>query len=162
MTTRAVWVETVCGCGCGVTFRQLRDPGREREYLNNAHKQRAYRARNPHRSHSGTRKESASARARREQEEAWAREEARKERERQRSQERRTGRSYKFGDGVPSWCFAKAGDDTAAAKRRRTCKLLYERATHPSTPEAEATACREKAEKMGARYGFRPQEGARV
>jgi hypothetical protein len=66
MTTKVEWVTTLCGCGCGVTFRQLRDPGREREYLNNAHKQRAYRARNPHKNHSGTRKESASARQRRE------------------------------------------------------------------------------------------------
>src|SRR4051794_38617059 len=114
MTTRAVWVETTCGCGCGVTFRQLRDPGKEREYLNNAHKQRAYRARNPHKSHSGTRKESASARQKREQREAWFREEARKEEDRQRKARARG--TYKVPDDVPSWCFPKAGDDALHKK----------------------------------------------
>lgn len=152
MTVKVEWVETACGCGCGVTFRQLRDPGREREYLNNAHKQRAYRARNPHKNHSGTRRESASARARREQEEAWAREEARKEKERQRSYQRR-GREYKVGD-VPSWCRRNYADDAATAKRRNVCKLLYERGTHHSTPGPEAAACREKAEKLRAKYGL--------
>lgn len=152
MTIKVEWVTTLCGCGCGVTFRQLRDPGREREYLNNAHKQRAYRARNPHKSHSGTRRESASARARREQEEAWAREQARKERERQRSA-RRDRRDPKVGT-VPPWCYDRAGEDASHAKWRRTCKLLYQRATHPSTNEAEATACREKAEKIKARHGL--------
>jgi hypothetical protein len=153
MTTRVEWVETTCACGCGVTFRQLRDPGREREYLNNAHKQRAYRARNPHRSHSGTRKESASARRRREEQEAWAREEARREQERQRSESRRgRGRTH-FGDKVPGWCYSSDTDATKRAKRR-TARLLYERATHSGTPAEEAAACMERAEQMKVRYGL--------
>jgi hypothetical protein len=152
MTTRAVWIETTCGCGCGVTFQQLRDPGKEREYLNNAHKQRAYRARNPHKSHSGTRRESARARQAREEREAWAYEQARKEQERQRKA-RRDARDPKVGR-APSWTFQTHGDDEATAKRRRTCRLLYERATHPTTPEHEATACRERADMIGKKYGF--------
>ena len=155
MTIKVEWVETLCGCGCGVTFRQLRDPGREREYLNNAHKQRAYRARNPHKNHSGTRKESASARARREQEEAWAREEERKERERQRSHRRRYGFDEPAPEGMPRWCTSRPPTDSAEQRRarERAYKLLT-RAMHRGTPEHEAATCRSMAEKMRARHGL--------
>jgi hypothetical protein len=153
MTTRVEWVETLCSCGCGVTFRQLRDPGREREYLNNAHKQRAYRARNPHKNHSGTRTESAGARRRREEREAWARQEAAREEERQRSYKRRTGERWR-SEGTPLWCYPKAGEPRDQAKRRRTTKLLYDRACHDATNEHEAEACRDRAEEMRTKYGL--------
>lgn len=151
MTVKVEWVTTTCGCGCGVTFRQLRDPGREREYLNNAHKQRAYRARNPHRSHSGTHRESASARRRREQEEAWAREEARREKERQRARQRRGTQET---TDVPPWCRRNFRDDPATAKRREKARLLMERGLHRSTNDHERDACLGMAERMRAKYGL--------
>lgn len=153
MTTRAVWVETECGCGCGVTFQQLRDPGREREYLNNAHKQRAYRARNPHKNHSGSRAESASARARRMREEAWAREEERRENERQRSYRRRYGFDQAPPQGMPGWCTSRpAGDDPKQKRYREQAYKLMVKAMHKGTPDFEATACRERAEYLRVKY----------
>lgn len=142
-----VWTECAA---CGRGFDQPDDPGRKREYCSNACRQRAYRARGGRAS--GTRRESARARQQREEQEAWAREEARREQERQRSQRRR-GRTSTSTD-VPEWCRERYSDDAATAKRRRTCRLLYERATHGSTPQHEAAACREKADAMRKRHGL--------
>jgi hypothetical protein len=154
MTVKVEWVTTLCGCGCGVTFRQLRDPGREREYLNNAHKQRAYRARNPHKNHSGTRKESASARQRREQREAWAREQARQEQERERSYKRRHGFPPPPTGGVPKWCTGDhSSDSPAEAKARRRAYHLFMKADRTEY-EDEARSCREGAENIRVKYGF--------
>lgn len=157
MTVKVEWVTTTCGCGCGVTFRQLRDPGREREYLNNAHKQRAYRARNPHRSHSGTRRETPSARRRREQEEAWAREEARKEQERQRAHRRRHGAPPPppRGMGAYGWTMREQATDTAAQrKQRRLCYTLVYKGLRPDTPAGEAESCLRMAERKRVKYGL--------
>ena len=132
--------------GCGIRFGQPNDPGRKRQYHDDACKQRAYRARSGRNGHEG-RAESESARIRREHAEAWAKEEARREQERQRSARRRG--TYQPPKGMPKWCYAKHGDTAEAAKRRRTCRLLMERALHAGTPEHEATACREKAERLG-------------
>jgi hypothetical protein len=149
MTTKVEWVTTLCGCGCGVTFRQLRDPGREREYLNNAHKQRAYRARNPHKNHSGTRKESASARQKREAQEAWEKEKVRQEEERQRSYKRHhDGEEWRPPQQRPSWCSERFGDDPLTKTKRRRAQKLWERAVHPGTKENEARACWERAERI--------------
>lgn len=135
---------------CGVTFLQPDDPGRRREYCSNACRQRAYRARGGRAS--GTRRESARARARREEQEAWAREEARRERDRQRKARER-GRDSAPG-AVPDWCRPRSSDDARTAKRRATCRALLERAGHPGTNAHEASACRDKAEAMRARYGL--------
>lgn len=154
MTTKVEWVQTTCGCGCGVTFRQLRDPGREREYLNNAHKQRAYRARNPHKNHSGSRPESESARRRREQEEAWEQAKVKAEQERQRAYERRHGEPWRPPQERPAWSWPKDGDDgTRRTKRTRAAKL-WERAVHPGTNEHEAKACWERAERIRSDFGL--------
>jgi hypothetical protein len=139
--------------GCGVTFGQPDDPGRKREYHDNACRQAAYRARGGRAS--GTRRESARARQRRAEQEAWAEQEARRERERQRSERRRRGQQQTgSGSGDDRWTWSRADDDPATAKRRRTCRLLIDRANHKSTPAAEAAACREKAATLRARYGL--------
>jgi hypothetical protein len=149
VTIKVEWIETVCGCGCGVTFRQLRDPGKEREYLNNAHKQRAYRARNPHKNHSGTRAETPGARRRREEREAWASEEARREKERQRSYRRRYGFTPPPPTGVPSWCFPVTGEPARKARARDRAYKLYTRSLRPTHEgDGEAATARQRAEEI--------------
>lgn len=145
-----------CSCRmCGVTFSQPDDPGRKREFCSNACRQRAYRARGGRAS--GTRRESARQRQRRVEEEAWAREEARREQERQRSERRRQseqGNRAQAPNGVPGWCHPQGGDDAIKVKWRRVCRLLWERGSHPTANDHEATACREKATKIRERYGL--------
>lgn len=146
-------ITTSCRCGCGVTFQQPEDPGRYREYVDSAHKQRAYRRRNPGRSHSGTRYESARARRERLYREAWEEEQARKERERQRAKARR-GHSEAPPTSMPTWVFPTAADTALRAKKRRRCYLLFTRALHGSTTTFEAEACRQRAEEIRAEYGL--------
>lgn len=48
----------------------------------------------------------------------------------------------------------RPGEDSSRAKKRGICESLWKRAAHPGTPEHEASACREKAEQLRARYGL--------
>jgi hypothetical protein len=89
---------------------------------------------------------------RREADEAWAREQARREQNRERMRDARGARRERTS--TPSWTHARSADDTASAKRRRTCHLLFVRASHATTGEHEASACRAKAEQMRDRYGL--------
>lgn len=161
-------ISTTCK-GCGVLFMQPDDPGKKRQFHSAACKQRDYRRRHPGQNHSGTHAETPGARRRREEREAWAKEEARREQERQRSERRRWERDNArqreewarfFREAqaqrdakVPGWVYDRDVDGRQA-KRRRTCRLLWERASHPSTPEHEAQACRERAEEIRRRYGL--------
>lgn len=140
---------------CGSPFAQPFDPGKRRQYCGSACRQRAYRARGGRAS--GTRYESASARRRREQEEAFAREEARREQDRQRKQRQRTGGRGQDTSHRPEWCQPGAGaftDTSRQAKARNRAGLLYDRAEHAGTPAAEASACREAAERIRAQHNL--------
>lgn len=142
-------IQTTCR-QCGVTFLQVDDPGRKREFCSNACRQRAYRARGGRAS--GTRRETPGARRRREEREAWAKQKAQQE---ARNERRRTSPPPPADERprTPGWVFSADTDPYKRAKRR-VCRLLWERASHRSTPEAEATACRERAEEMRVRYGL--------
>jgi hypothetical protein len=138
---------------CAREFFQAADPGKRKEYCSAACRQRAYRARGGRAS--GTRRESASARARREEQEAYAREEARREQERQRSQRRRG--HQQDTSHRPDWCQPEYGiftDTKDQAKARARCGLLFDRALHPQTGAEAADACIKAAQRIARRHNL--------
>jgi hypothetical protein len=138
---------------CSRTFGQPDDPGRKRRYCSDACRQRAYRARGGRAS--GTRQQSPGARQRQAEQEAWAEQEAARERDRQRKARARGRPAEQIP--VPDWTRPEFGtftDTPDMAKKRAMCFLLYCRANHDGADPTEAAACRDKAEKIRARYGL--------
>ena len=140
---------------CGSSFEQPDDPGRKRIYCSRACQQAAYRARQ--RTSAGQRssrqdwrserQDQRRQRARSDRPGAGQRHQQRQERQDQQHHQRRPPPHSANGQR-PS---ATNGDDLA--RIRRIIAALLRKAAATSYPH-EATACREKAEALRAKYGL--------
>lgn len=144
-------ITTTCA-GCGVTFQQPDDPGRKRQFHDNACRQRVYRARHGltgHEAQQQRRRAEQAQRARAEREERRRREEhAARERAR-RARERARAQS-----AGPDWTRPHHADTPTQARARVRAAKLLERANHRGTGAHEANACREKAETIRQRHNL--------
>lgn len=138
---------------CGGRFTQPDDPGRKRVFCSGACRQADYRART---GKSGHEARSQARRSAREQAEQQARDQQEQREQRAREQARsRRQRARRDSYGTSSdWWSPRTTDTAAQAKARATCARLMERAEHSRTPEAEAQACREKADAIRAKKGL--------
>jgi hypothetical protein len=150
--TATIW-RTCPSCGAG--FEQPDDPGRKRVYCSRACQQAAYRARQ--------RTSAGQHRSRQDRRQDWGSE--RHEQRRQRSGSERPGagqrrhqRDQQHHQRRPSPGSANgqrpgAGSSDDLARIRRIIAALLRKAAATSFPH-EATACREKAEALRAKYGL--------
>lgn len=138
---------------CGRALHPDLSRGRTKEFCDTACRMRAYRRRNPHKDHSGTRYESESARRRREREQEWADWKARQEREWERGQ-RRAGRGYKVEQLPTAPWTHPCGTDTKVqrAKRAKCFDLMKLALRVGDTPEG--VSAREAAEKMRREFAL--------
>ena len=140
---------------CGSSFEQPDDPGRKRVYCSRACQQAAYRARQrtnagQHRSRQDWRSERHEQRHQRpgsDRSGAGQRHQQRQERQDQRHHQRRPPPGSANGQRPG----ATSSDELA--RIRRIIAALLRKAAATSFPH-EATACREKAEALRAKYGL--------
>lgn len=141
MTDEYDTIATTCKT-CGVTFHQLADPGRRRVFCSGACRQKDYRQRtgaNPNRA----------------RDERKAREDDRRREDARRARERRARQAQEEAERAgATWTRPRTSDSTGMARSRARCRKLLERANHPKTPEHEATACREAAERIRKAKGL--------
>ena len=126
---------------CYTSFEQPDDPGRKRVYCSRACQQAAYRARQ--RTSAGQRSSRQDWRSDRHEQRRQQRQERQDQQHQQRRPPPHSANGHRPG--------ATSGDDLA--RIRRIIAALLRKAAATSYPH-EATACREKAEALRAKYGL--------
>jgi Protein of unknown function (DUF2786) len=146
--TATIW-RTCPSCGGG--FEQPDDPGRKRIYCSRACQQAAYRARQRTSAgqHTGRQDRRSERHEQRRQRAGSERPGAGRRHGRQDQQHRQ----HRPPPGSANGQRPGAGSDDDLARIRRIIAALLRKATATSYPH-EATACREKAEALRAKYGL--------
>lgn len=138
--------------GCGVLFEQPDDPGRKRQYHDDACKQRVYRARRGVTGHEARDRAKLLAEAERLRAERAAQD--KRDQDAARARARRARDRARTQASGPAWTHPQPGDTVSAARSRMRAAKLCERASHPATPPFESAACLERAETIRRKHNW--------